>query len=257
MPRFEIEIDEKGDFVGQLPAEVDAIINRSTITSHGRGFQEGRTKAAEESKKDLELAIKAERAKMEAQMPLEREKWQAIEEESKALKTQMTDAMRASQRELTKREEAHAEEITKRADAINRRNAKIQGLVAANLKALAAQNGARDESLSELEVILQHRIGFDDDMEPFVKDESGERLLQHGKPVSMDVFVKQYLDNHPHHRKPAQGRGGDARRGASLSGGTSSTTVEGARARITEHGDRSPQAINDLFNASRSKQPVN
>lgn len=252
MPQFTVEVDDKGDFVGTLPAEVDAIIKRIEITANGMGQRAGMQKASETAKVDLDSALKAERAKFEAQMPLEREKWQTVEEENKALKTQMTDSMRESSRQAAKREEAHAEEITKRADAINRRNARIQALVAANLKALAAQNGARDESLGELEVILQHRIGFDDDMEPYVKDETGERFLQHGKPVSIDAFVKTYLDNHPHHRKPTPGRGGDARRGASLTGGGTNTTVDGARARI-EQGDRSAGAINDLFLAGRKQ----
>ena len=178
-----------------------------------------------------------------------------IEEENKTLKTQLTDIMRESGRTLTKREEAHAEEITKRAEALKRREQKIQTLVNANLRALAAQAGARDESLSELEVILQHRIGYSDDMEPFVKDEAGEPASVHGKPLSMEAFVKQYLDNHPHHRKPVQGRGSDARRGASLAthGSGDATSVDAVRQRI-EAGDRSPSAINDLFLASTRKK---
>lgn len=251
MPRFEIELDDKGEFLGDVPAELSEVIKRAEIMAHGNGFRGGQSKAAEEGKAQLDAAIKAERARLEAQQPLEREKWQAAEEENKTLKTQLTNSMRESSKTLQQREEAHAEEITKRVESLNKRNQKIQALVTANLRSLAAQAGARDESLSELEVILQHRIGYDDDMEPYVKAEDGSPAkTTAGNPLGIDVFVKQYLDNHPHHRKPAQGRGGDARGGASLNRGLGGGTLDSARSRV-EAGDRSAEAINDLFNAGR------
>lgn len=258
MPRFEIELDDKGELAGDVPAELTGLIERREIMAHGNGFRGGQTKAGEDAKAQLESAIKAERTRLEAQQPLEREKWQAAEEENKTLKTQLTNSMRESSKTLQQREEAHAEEITRRADSLNKRNQKIQALVTANLRALAASAGARDESLSELEVILQHRIGYDDDMEPFVKGEDGQPAkLTNGNPVGIDVFVKQYLDNHPHHRKPTPGQGGGARGGATLRGGTHGSNTTGTAAAASQRimdGDRSPAAINELFEASRSKR---
>ena len=254
MPKFDIELDDKGDFVGALPTELDAVLQRIKSVSHGEGYGKGAQKAAEEAKQQIADAIKAEKLKLEMQAPLERQKWTEIDEENKRLKTLIDTTTSESRKQLTAREEAHAVEITKRMDALQKRNAKIQGLVTAQIRALAAQAGARDESLPELEVILQHRIGFDDDMEPYVKGEDGQPAkTSAGNPLGIDVFVKQYLDNHPHHRKATTGRGGDARRGASMAGAGIVPTVEAARTRY-ESGDRSPSAINDIFEAGRKQK---
>ncbi len=256
MPRFEIELDDKGDFVGQLPPEVSEAHKRIGIMAHGNGFQAGSAKAAEEAKKQLAEAIAAEKARLEAQMPLERERWQGVESENATLKQQLTDTMRENSKTLTKREEAHAEEVTRRAAAIEKRNARIHGLVSANVRAIAAQAGARDESLAELEFfIVGKHVGFDEDMEPFVKDSEGKPLKSNtGNPVSIETFVKQYLDSHPTHRKPPQGQGGRAPGGFTYHGNhTSTATLEGAKARI-DSGDLSPTSINELFEATRQKR---
>lgn len=254
MPKFELEIDEKGEFVGQLPTEIDEILKRREITAHGTGFRSGQGKAAEDAKKQLEDTLRAERAKWEAQAPLERAKWDETAEQNKLLKQQVEAIATESRKSMTAREESHALEITRRTEAMQKRDTKIRSLVNATLRGLAAAAGARDESLSELEVILQHRIGFDDDMEPFVKGEDGQPAkTAAGNPLGMDAFVKQYLDNHPHHRKPVGGQGGGARGGASFQGQTKVASLDAARQRV-EQGDRSATAINDIFEASRQKR---
>jgi len=250
MPKFEVETDDKGEFVGQLPTELDAILTKLKSASHGEGFGKGAQKAAEEAKAQIAAAIQQEKAKLEAMAPLEREKWQGIDEQNKALKSQLENTLSESRKQMTSAAEAHALELTRKAEALAKRNQKIQSLVVSTLRSLAAQAGARDESLGELEVILQHRIGFDDDMEPYVKGEDGNPAkTTAGNPLGIDVFVKQYLDNHPHHRKPAPGRGGDARGGASLRANVPAS-LDSARSRV-ENGDRSADAINELFLAGR------
>ncbi len=255
MPKFELEIDEKGEFIGDLPQDLKAIKDRWEITAHGNGFRSGQGKAEEEFKRKLDEALKAERVKLEASMPAERAKWADIEEQNKILKTQYDTTLQEHRKLLTAREEAHAAEILKRTEAIKVRDQRIRESVKANLRSLAAQNGARDESLEELEIVLQHRVGFDDDMVPFVKAEDGTPAkTTAGNAVSLDVFVRQYLDNHPHHRKPAAGKGGNAGHGATLTAPRSdSPSLDAARQRV-EGGDRSPAAINDLFEASRRRR---
>lgn len=255
MPKFEIEIDDKGEFLGELPPELKTIKERWEIAAHGTGFRNGQGKAEEDAKRKLDEAIKAERLRLEASMPAERAKWAEIEEQNKTLKSQWENTIAEHRKTLTAREEAHATEILKRTEAIKVRDQRIRDGVKANLRALAAQNGAREESLEELEIVLQHRIGFDDDMQPFVRGEDGSPAkTTAGNPLGLDVFVRQYLDNHPHHKKPAAGKGGDARSGASLTAPRTDTpTLDAARARI-DNGDRSPQAINDLFEATRRRR---
>jgi len=255
MPKFDIEVDDKGEFVGALAPEFAAVLDRLRTTSHGEGYGKGAQKAAEEAKKQIEDAVKAEKLKLEASMPAERQRWQEIDDQNKLLKTQLETTISESRKTQTAREEAHADAITRQVAALGKRNDKIKELVNTGLRGLAAQHGARDESLPELEVILQHRIGYDDDMNPYVKAEDGTAAkTAAGNPLALDVFVKQYLDNHPHHRKAAAGRGGDARGGATTRGYGHGTGPSGdasaARARV-ESGDRSIDAINDLFNATR------
>lgn len=251
MAKHVIEIDDKGEFLGDVPGELTAIHDKIRAAAHGEGFGKGNQKAAEEAKKQIEDAVKAERLKLEASMPAERERWQQIDDQNKLLKSQLENTLTEQRKTLMAREEAHAAEITKRAEAVDKRNKKIEMLVTKQLRALAVTAGARDESLEELEVILGRRIGFDDDMEPYVKAEDGTPAKTNaGNLLGMDVFVKQYLDNHPHHRKPAPGRGGDARGGASLHGGGAKPTIDSARTRVAD-GDRSLDAINELFLAGR------
>lgn len=253
MPRFEIEVDDKGEFVGQLPAEVDAILKRVEITAHGTGFRGGQSKATEEAKAQIASAVAAEKARLETLAPIEREKYQRESEENKTLKEQMLIASRETDKAMKAREEAHATQLIERADALKKRNAKIVDLTKAHLLGEARANGARDESLAELAVILHAFVGYNDDMEPFIRNEDGSQKTVQGKPQGLGSFVKEYLDGHAHHKRPAGGAGGGARGGASTHGHTGTTqSVDSARQRV-EQGDRSPSAINELFEASRKR----
>jgi hypothetical protein len=256
MPKVEVDIDDKGEFVGALPTELDAILTRIKTTSHGEGFGKGAQKAAEEAKQQIADAIRAEKLKLELAAPLEREKWQGIDEQNKLLKTQLETTVLESRKQMTQREEAHALEITRRSEALAKRDQLIRDGVSANLRSLAASAGARDESLAQLAILLRDRIGFDDDMKPFVRDEQDPTQpakTNAGNLQSLDVFVKQYLDTNPYFRKPAPGRGGDARGGASLRGGGTMTTPDTAIKRM-EEGDRSLSAIDDAFQANRRRK---
>ncbi len=253
MARIELEIDDtKGEIVGEAPESLKAILARIENTAHGAGFGKGAAKAAEEAKAQIAAAVAAEKAKLEAMAPLEREKYQREAEENKTLKQQMLEASRETDRAMKAREEAHATQLLERAEALKKRNAKIVDLTKAQLRGEAKAIGARDESLDELEVILHSSIGYSDDMEPFIKNGDGSARTVQGKPMSIAAFVKEYLDSHTHHRRPVQGQGGGARGGASFSGHTTNVSAEAARARV-EGGDRSPGAINELFEASRRK----
>lgn len=252
MAKFEIELDEKGEFIGTLPNEVTAVLERIKATAHGEGFGKGNQKAAEEAKAQITSTVAAEKAKWEASLPAERAKWAEIESLNTHLKTQLDTTIQESRKNLTTREEAHAAEITRRVDLEGKLVTKIRGLVNDNLRALASKLGARDESLSELEVILQSRIDYSDPTQPFVRGEDGQPAkTTAGNPLPFDVFVKQYLDAHPHHRKPTNTAGGGARGGASMQG-HQLPTFDAARERVAK-GDRSLDAINEMFQAGRKK----
>ncbi len=252
--RFEIELDDKGDFAGQLPPEVAEAHKRIGIMAHGTGFQAGQAKAADEAKKQHADALAAAKNSWDAQLPLERAKWDAIDSENTTIKSQLADTMREHGKTLNRLSENHAEEITKRAQLIDKRNSKIAGLVRTNIRGLLTQHGAADGAIPMLEhFLLEKHVGFDEDMEPYVKGDDGKPMKTNtGTGVSLDAFIKQYIESTPQFRKPALGQGGGARGGASYSQGAYNGTVasfQTAQDRI-DKGDRSADAINDLILAA-------
>lgn len=253
MPQFTIDIDEKGDFVGQLPTEVDAILKRIETTAHGKGFGAGSAKAAEEAKKQIEDTVRTRIAEFEARQPLERERYEGIEKENGSLKTQLTEIRTAHDRSLRSREEQHAEELNRRVESVRKRDARIAELVNGQVRGMAIAAGCRDESLEHVALIIGHQIGFTDDMEPFIKAADGSPLQQHGKTVSIEAHVKSFMETYPNFRKTTQQRTQQPGRAATfhqVSGNTG--TLKEAQDRV-QSGDRSPSAINELFNAGRKK----
>lgn len=253
MPQYTVEFDDKGELIGESPQELAALFKRTETAAYGQGYGKGVEKAAQDAKKQIEDNVKAEVARLNALAPLEAEKHARIAEENTLLQGRLTELAKESDRALKQREEAHAREIVARTESLAKRDTRIRELVKSQIRADALGYGAREESLPELELILINAVGYDDDMVPFIRDESGQPLHQHGKPIGLSTYVKQYLESHPHHRKPPAGRGGDARGGASFHGHHGATmTVEAAKTRI-ESGDRSIGSINDLFNATRKR----
>lgn len=251
MPRIEVELDDKGEIVGETPDGLKAIFARIETTAHGAGYGKGVAKAAEDAKKQIADTVAAELAKKEALLPVERAKWAQVEEDNKSLQTRLIEGDREHDRLLKSREEVHAKELLDRADALKQRTGVIQEMTKQTLRTEARVNGAREESTAELEVILHSSIGYDEQGRPFVKNEDGTPKTVHGKPQPIAAFVKEYLDSHPHHKKPAGGQGGGARGGATFGGhGGGAPSAEAARARV-EGGDRSPDAINELFKSTR------
>lgn len=255
MPRIEIELDDKGELLGDVPEGLSALFKRTESTAYGAGYGKGVEQAAKDAKKQIEDNVKAELLRRDAMAPMEREKYRGIEEENLTLKQRIAESMRDSDRTMKAREEAHARELVDRTERLKRRDEKIRDLVKARLSGLAITAGARDESLPELEIILGSAIGFDDEMEPYVRGEDGQPKTVHGKPMSLAAYVKDYLDTHPHHRKPPAGYGSGARGGATFQqyGRESTVSLDAAKQRING-GDRSPNAIDELFQATRKRQ---
>lgn len=254
MPRFEIDIEDGN--IKDVPAELKAILDRIDNEAHGRGFGKGAEKTAAEAKGQIEAAVRDAIAKREALEPMEREKWATIEADNKALRTQISDYHRESAKVSREREELHASELLKRAEANRIREDRIRELTRGQIRSLAQASGARDESLDELSVILWDAIGFDDEMKPFVKTPDGKQHMTLGKPTDLPGFVKKYLEEHPHHRKSAAGQGGGSRGGHSFQTSyqrQDTASFEDAKNRI-DSGDRSNDAINELFEASRRKR---
>jgi hypothetical protein len=254
MARIELEIDDtKGEIVGDVPEPLKGIFSRIENTTYQQAFGKGAAKAADEAKAQIAKAVADEKARLEAEAPLRAEKYQRMEDEYKTLQTRLLEQEREHDRTVKTREENHARELLDRSDRLKKFGGRIMDLTKSQLRGEARAAGARDESLDELEVILHSSIGYTDDMEPYIKNGDGTPRTVQGKPMSLNAFVKEYLDGHTHHRRPTAGAGGGARGGASFHGQShSNVSAEAARARI-ESGDRSAGAINELFEASRRK----
>jgi hypothetical protein len=253
MARVEIEFDDQGNVVGEAPAPFLAYVERETTKGYGNGFKNGASETQVKSAKQFEETLKAELAKKDALAPMERAKYAQMEEETKALNARFTQAITDHTKTLRERDEAHSREILARSEAVTARNKRIDALVQDQLEGYAIAFGARDESLPELKVILKNYIGYTDDMDIFVKDADGNARIVSGKAMSPKAFVREYLDNHPHHQKPKGGVGGGARGGASFHRSPIDTVSVDKAAQRIHSGDRSPSAINELFEAGRRK----
>jgi hypothetical protein len=134
MPKFEVELDDKNEFVGTLAPEFTSVLERIKSASHGEGFGKGAQKAAEEAKAQIASTVAAEKVKLDAQFAADRMKWGEIEELNKVLKTQLDGTLQEHRKTLTAQSESHADEITRRAKAMNARDEQIKELVNASLK---------------------------------------------------------------------------------------------------------------------------
>lgn len=149
---------------------------------------------------------------------------------------------------LKMREDDHAAELAKTKAELDRRTARLREAAKADIRAAAAEHGARKESLAELEVLLAQRLTLDDETLTM-------RVLgDDGKPsdLSVSALVKGYLDANQHHRTAPMG-GGGARGGASYAGMVTDAVVAelaAVKARIAA-GSRSPDDINRHQELSR------
>lgn len=251
MARVELEFDDKGEILGEkLPPELDALFKRTETAGYGNGLKKGREDTLKETAAQHEAALKAEREKWEKENPVGRVR--ELETELGSLRESEAEKLTRYNKNAREREEVHAKEIADKAEAIAKRDRRLGDMLRSSIRSEAIGAGAREESLAELEMLLSARVAYDDEFQPYVKDETGRPMEKTGKPVTVSEFVKDYISTHPHHRKPTAGQGGGARGGAGYSGHT--VTTEAAAVAAIDSGDRSPTAINALFEATRKKR---
>jgi hypothetical protein len=95
----------------------------------------------------------------------------------------------------------------------------IRESVGKTIRAAAVEAGARAESLDELERLIGADVDFDDKLDAFVKGPDGNPLATDtGEPMSLEGYVKGYLDKKPHHKAGIPAKGGNAPGGATHRG---------------------------------------
>lgn len=221
MASVQIEIGDDGK-IGTLPDPVQSFLETKIAEAYGKGA----AKAAADAKSQVESQI-AE-LKKGGLSASEREKLKTLEADlsrtSEELAKAKGDAVEAErirterhQRELDDRDalvkKAHGE--------VNKRTARLTEMVGKDIKIAALNEGAREESLAELEALLAPRVGLDDGLQAFVRDANDPgkpQLDADGKPLTIEGLVRQYLADKPHHIAAPEGRGGGRGGGRSLSG---------------------------------------
>lgn len=249
--------EETNQIEGDVPDPLNDILKRVEGEALTRGRGEGIEQAAKDAKSQIESAVAQKAKELEAQAPYEKARLSQLESDNASLASKLAELTKEQSDASKALKEAHAEDIIERTKRIEAREGLIKKLTARSLRGEALQAGAREESLDELELILSHYVGYDQDMEPFIKGPDGQPIIVQGTQQSINSFVKDYLEKHPHHRRPPTAyRPGRARHGVSLTdpGQNPQTSRDAAVSRI-EGGDRSAGAIDALFKATR-KQPT-
>lgn len=231
MPVLEVEIGDDGKPV-KVPAEVQKLIDQA----HGYGRAEERKVAAETLKTEIERLKKAGELS-----PADKERLKTLELDLSKAREDIALRDKDFEKAKAEIEGRHASALKERDDKLTasaaeleKRTERIRQAVLKEVIAIAAVEGARKESLPELEVLLGSRIGLDDGLQAFVRDakDPGKAALEaDGKtPVTVEGFVKQYLADHAHHRAAVSGRGGGARGGRENAGGSGGAGGEKATA---------------------------
>ena len=201
-----IEVDEQGN-IGTLPEPVQAFVNKAINEAFKRGAQKVER---EMSSRAIDPAERERLLQAQADANLLREE---IATRDKNFEEAARLREERFQRELDQREQTLKSKETE----IGRRDARLRGMLGAEIRAAAVAAGAREESLPELQKLLGADLDLDEHLEPFVKGEgNAPKLDKDGKPVSIEVLVREYLASHPHHLRGGQSQSGRAQGGASI-----------------------------------------
>jgi hypothetical protein len=234
---LQIEVADDGT-IAKVPEAVQKLIDKA----YGKARAEATDAATKANKDEIDRLKKA--GELSA---TDREKLRTLEGEHSKAQEELARAKNDHAEADRIRNERHQKELTERdgklttaAAEIEKRTELYRKAVLKDVLIAAAKEGARNESLPELEVLLGGRIGLDESLQPFVRDEKdpGKPLLDKDqKPVTIEGFVKQYLADHPHHKTPVSGRGGGARGGRTGQGGEGAT---GEKAEALAELERTP-----------------
>lgn len=201
-----IDVDDQGN-IGTLPEPVQAFVNKAINEAFKRGAQKVER---EMSSRAIDPAERERLLQAQADANLLREE---IATRDKNFEEAARLREERFQRELDQREQTLKSKETE----IGRRDARLRGMLGAEIRAAAVAAGAREESLPELQKLLGADLDLDENLEPFVKGEgNAPKLDKDGKPVSIEGLVREYLASHPHHLRGGQSQSGRAQGGASI-----------------------------------------
>jgi hypothetical protein len=201
MPELTIEVGDDGA-IGKLPEPLQKFLDKR--------IDEAFKKGAEKTEKALSPHLTD---------PLEMEKMRQRAKVADDLELKEIERDKRYDEALQLRDKAHAESVKAEQARTAAAIAKVRAGVAKTIRAAAATNGARAESLDELERLLAADVDLDETLQEFVKDAEGKpKVDDKGVRVTVEGLVVDYLRTHPHHVAAPIIQGGRARGGATLGG---------------------------------------
>jgi hypothetical protein len=220
-----IDVDEQGN-IGTLPEPVQAFVNKAINEAFKRGAQKVER---EMSGRSIDPAERERLNQAVADANLLREE---IATRDKNFEEAARLREERFQRELDQREQTLKSKETE----IGRRDARLRGMLGAEIRAAAVAAGAREESLPELQKLLGADLDLDENLDPFVKGEgNAPKLDKDGKPVSIEGLVREYLASHPHHLAGGRSQSGRAQGGAAIGrAGVTSSPMDESMDRLAQ-----------------------
>ncbi len=201
MPELTIEVGDDGA-IGKLPEPLQRFLDKR--------IDEAFKKGAEKTEKALTPHLVD---------PVEVEKLRQRAKVAEELELKEIERDKRYDEALQLRDKANAEKIAAEQAKTQKAIGRVKQAVGSQIRAAAMANGARAESLDELERLLGADVDLDDDLNVFVRDSEGKpKLTAEGERVSIEGLVADYLKSKPHHVAASPGQGGGARGGATLAG---------------------------------------
>lgn len=244
-----VQLTADGD-LAEVPPEIQAIFDRVAAGERKKATVTAMEEVTKDAKRQIEQTVKERLAEHDAMAPVQAKRLESLEGENRALAEKLSETTTASDQQRRTLEDSHARDLMARNERLEARERKIRELTGQSLLGVALKHGASEQALEVLTVYFGSRIGYDEDMNPYVRGEDGEPMTSQGKAVTVDQFVADFLAKNPNFRSPV------GRKAAPAPGGIPASQVsmhrpvsisqDAARDRI-RGGDRSAQAITELY----------
>lgn len=180
--------------------------------------------------------------------PVERERLRQLEDENQRFKVSEAEREKRYEDALKMRDDEWSRKFKDTEAELEKRTQRIVGLIGAEVRAAALRHGARNESLEDIEALLDRRIAIGDDLQAVVLDEKGEPTDQ-----TIEALVKSTLERKPYFRT-APAPGGGARGGAFVSTGAAGSDLAGQLSAALDAYGKNPSAENmNLYLALQRK----
>jgi hypothetical protein len=199
--KVELELDDKGNPVGELPDPLKRLVDRSVNAAVQTALKNAEKKGLTPAEREELAAVKQKLSMAEQAAAEHNNEWkEALRIQAERLEEQRKADIAAREAEVKARDQ---------------RLTRLQQQAALGaIRTAAVAAGARDESLADLEELLGSKVAFDPETDaPYVAGADGAKQ-------TVEQFVTAYLQARPHFLGRPKGAPGRALGGMSLAGRT-------------------------------------